>query len=101
MFTGLVEEVGSVIAVSAGNDGTELKIAASRQHAAFPSIGGNNRMHKFREFAARRLSKSRARSWRKRATGWPFRARARRLCVTGRSLQKDRCRFSIGNRTAV
>ena len=30
MFTGLVEEVGSVIAVSAGNDGTELKIAAPR-----------------------------------------------------------------------
>src|SRR5438552_16166251 len=30
MFTGLVEEVGSVIAVSAGNDGTELKVAAPR-----------------------------------------------------------------------
>src|SRR5207244_6794812 len=30
MFTGLVEEVGSVIAVSADNDGTELKIAAPR-----------------------------------------------------------------------
>src|SRR6266550_1624231 len=30
MFTGLVEEVGSVIAVSAGNDGAELKIAAPR-----------------------------------------------------------------------
>jgi len=28
MFTGLIEEVGSVIAVSAGNNGTELKIAA-------------------------------------------------------------------------
>jgi riboflavin synthase len=28
MFTGLIEEVGSVIAVAAGNNGTELKIAA-------------------------------------------------------------------------
>jgi riboflavin synthase len=30
MFTGLVEDIGSVIAVSTGNDGTELKIAAPR-----------------------------------------------------------------------
>ena len=30
MFTGLIEEVGSVIAVRTGTDGTELKIAAPR-----------------------------------------------------------------------
>ena len=122
MFTGLIEEVGSVIAVGTSKNGNQLKIAAphvAKKIRRGDSLAVNGccltlNSHRGEELVFDLLDETIARTNLKnlqrrqpvnleravsgRAIWGTFRSRAHRLCLARHRLSEKRRRFSIGNR---
>src|SRR5881275_2389035 len=90
MFTGLIEEVGSVTAIGASKNGNQLKIAA-------PRIAKKIRRGDSLAVNGCCLTLNSRRGC-ERAPWWAFRSRTHRLRLAANHLPAEWHRLSIGNR---